>query len=266
MAEKAGRLRWALVTGATGGIGAEMSRQLARRGYALVLAGRSETGLMALAARLRDTAADVRTVTADLSEPGGASELIGKVDALGIEPELLVNNAGLGYTAPFVESDLERQRALVQLDVTSPMELCHEYGARMARRGRGAILNVASVAGVMPGPGMSTYFASKSFVLSLSQALHEELRPRGVQVMALCPGPVSTRFWDVAGNAAARATRVFLSPTEVCAIALVALERGRTACAPGPLSKVCYGFGRVAPYLVSRKVAGALTGRQRREG
>ena len=261
MAGRGNRLRWALVTGATGGIGAEMSHQLARRGYALVLAGRSETRLMALAAKLGGAATDIRTVTADLSAPGGTSELVGKVDALGIEPELLVNNAGLGYTAPFVESDLDRQRALVQLDVVSPMELCHEYGGRMARRGHGAILNVASVAGVMPGPGMGTYFASKSFVLSLSQALHEELRPRGVQVMALCPGPVSTKFWDVAENAAARVDSLFLSPTEVCAIALVALEHGRTACAPGLLSKVCYGFGRSVPYVVSRKVAGALTGR-----
>lgn len=254
--------KWALITGATGGLGREMARQLAAKGWSLVLHGRNADALMALAGETAREGAIVRTVGADLATTNGPAALVTEVDALGIEIDLLVNNAGLGYTAQFVESDLDRQRKLVQLDVMAPLELCHAFGSRMAARGHGQVMNVASVAGVMPGPGMSTYFASKAFVLSLSEALHEELSPRGVQVMALCPGPVNTRFWEVAENGATRAKAVFLTPEEMCRIALVSLTRGRAVCAPGPLSKVCYGFGRVAPYIVSRKVAAALTGKR----
>lgn len=253
---------WALVTGASGGIGEEMARQLALRGWAVVLHGRDRRRLMTLAGRLGAIGADVRIVTADLARPEGAHELIEKVDQLGIAPKLLVNNAGLGYAAPFVESDLERQRALVQLDVVSVMELAHEYGRRMALAGGGAILNVASVAATMPGPGMATYYASKAFVLSLSEALHEELAPAGVRVLAVCPGPVLTGFWAVAGTNTDMRAAFMLDPEVVCRIALVALDRDRAVCAPGLVSKACYAFGRSVPGVVARKVAGLFNQRK----
>ena len=255
MESESARGGWALVTGATGGIGEQFCRQLARRGHALVLHGRDERRLEALARSLADEGAEVRVVLADLSRAGGASELVAKVDALGVEPTLLVNNAGLGYTSPFVGVPLERQRALVQLDVVSVMELAHVYAGRMAAAGGGAIVNVASVAGVMPGPGMATYFASKAFVLSLSQALHEELAQAGVRVLAVCPGPVDTGFWDVAGTDLSAKRAFMLSPEEVARIALVALGHGRAVCAPGLVSKACYAFGRSCPAALSRKVA-----------
>lgn len=247
---------WALVTGATGGIGAEMSRQLARRGWSVALAGRSEEKLRALEAELNATGARTAILTADLADPSGAAALISAADEAGVEPEFLVNNAGLGLTAPYVQTPFERQRALIQVDVVSLAELCHAYGGRMAAHGHGRIMNIASVAGVMPGPYMSTYFASKAFVLSLSQALHDELRGCGVDVMALCPGPVRTGFWQVAGTDVSALGPLLLSPSEVCAIGLAALSLKRAACAPGLLSKACYGFGRAVPYLLSRKVAG----------
>ena len=157
--------KWALITGATGGLGREMARQLAAKGWSLVLHGRNAEALMALAGETAREGAIVRTVTADLATTDGPATLVAEVDALGIEVDLLVNNAGLGYTAQFVESDLDRQRKLVQLDVMAPLELCHAFGSRMAARGHGQVMNVASVAGVMPGPGMSTYYASKAYVL-----------------------------------------------------------------------------------------------------
>lgn len=247
-------MSWALVTGATGGLGEQFCHQLAARGYALVLHGRDEARLERLASALAKSGTDVRIAPVDLSRPDGAAELVRKVDALGIEPDLLVNNAGFGYAAEFASSVLARQRALLQVNVTSLTELCGTYAGRMARRHGGAILNVASVAGVMPGPYMSTYYASKAYVLSLSQALHEELAPTGVEVLAVCPGPVRTGFWDVAGTNTSGRNAFMLAPEEVCRIALVALERGRAVCAPGLVSKACYAFGRSMPGLVARKV------------
>lgn len=248
------RGRWALVTGATGGVGEQFCRQLAGQGWSLVLHGRDADRLMVLAGELGRRGADVRTLVQDLSEQGGAQGLVGKVDALGIEPELVVNNAGFGYAAPFAESDAERQRALVALNVASLTELSLTYSERMAKAGHGAIVNVASVAGVMPGPYMATYYASKAYVLSLSQAMHEELRERGVEVLAVCPGPVRTGFWDVAGTNTQGRNAFMLSPEEVVRIALVALRHRRAVCAPGLVSKACYAFGRSMPGIVSRKV------------
>lgn len=246
--------RWALVTGATGGLGEQFCLQLARQGWSLVLHGRDAERLMTLAGELGRIGADVRTVATDLAEPDGAKRLVEQVDGLGIEPELIVNNAGFGYAAPFAASDAARQRALVAVNVASLTELALAYSARMAARGRGAIVNVASVAGVMPGPYMATYYASKAYVLSLSQAMHEELRTHGVEVLAVCPGPVRTGFWDVAGTNTQGRKAFMLSPEEVVRIALVALRRGRAVCTPGLVSKACYAFGRSMPGIVSRRV------------
>ena len=249
--------RWALVTGATGGLGEQFCRQLAEAGWSVALSGRDEGRLRELARTLAG-GADTCVVVADLSREDGPAELVAKLDALGVEPELVVNNAGFGYAAPLAESEAGRQRALVRVNVTSLMELCQTYGARMAARGHGAILNVASVAGVMPGPYMATYYASKAFVLSLSEALHEELRQRGVEVLAVCPGPVRTGFWDVAGTNTSGRNAFMLRPEDVCRIALVALRRGRAVCAPGLVSKACYAFGRSVPGLVARRVCAAF--------
>ena len=247
---------WALVTGATGGIGRAYCKLLAERGWSLVVAGRNHAKLKRLAEELKAQGTRVFVAVADLSVPEGPERLAGVVDGLGIEPELLVNNAGLGYTAPFTEVGLARQRALVQLDVTSVMELAHIFARRMAAAGKGSIVNVASVAGTMPGPGMATYYASKAFVLSLSQALHEELAGCGVRMLAVCPGPVRTGFWDVAGTDLSAKEAFMLSPEEVARISLVALDRNRAVCAPGLVSKACYAFGRSMPGVLSRKVAG----------
>lgn len=256
------RRPWALVTGATGGLGEQFSLQLAERGFDLVVTGRDPERLAALSGRLSARGATVHALTVDLAETDGATRLVLAIDELHVEPELVVNNAGFGCAAPFVQSPLARQRALVQVDVVALMELCHAYGARMAARGHGKILNVASVGGVMPGPYMATYYASKAFVLSLSQALHEELGPRGVEVLAVCPGPVRTGFWAVAGANTSGRSAFMLTSEEVCRIALVALERGRAVCAPGLVSKACYAFGRSMPGVVARKVCAAFNRRR----
>lgn len=247
--------RYALVTGATGGIGREFCRELAQRGWSLVVCGRNAQKLAELTAVLEASGAEALSIEADLSKPGAAESVVNQANALGVEVELLVNNAGFGICERFVESDFERQRALVQVNVVALTELCHLFGSRMAERGHGAIVNVSSVAGTMPGPGMSTYFASKAYVLSLSEALHDELGPKGVRVMALCPGPAKTAFWDVAESNVNYLSPIMLTPQTVAHRALLALDLNRTASAPGILSKVCYGFGRLTPYVLNRKVA-----------
>lgn len=198
----------ALVTGATGGIGRELCAQLARECGTLALVGRDRHKLEELVKDLAERFdVDTHVFVADFARPGTVDALASQVQAANLQVETLVNNAGFGYDAPFAESGLERQRALVQTNDMALMELCHAFAPGMAERGHGGILNVASVAGFVPGPYMSTYYASKAFVQSFSSALHMELRPYGVHVTALCPGPVRTPFWDNAdagGTALAR--------------------------------------------------------------
>ena len=185
----------ALVTGATGGIGRELCAQLAHECGTLALVGRDRGKLEELAKDLAERFdVDTHVFVADFARPGAVDALASQVQAANLQVETLVNNAGFGYDAPFAESSLERQRALVQTNDMALMEFCHAFAPGMAERGHGGILNVASVAGFVPGPYMSTYYASKAFVQSFSSALHMELRPYGVHVTALCPGPVRTPF------------------------------------------------------------------------
>ena len=158
-----------------------------------------------------------------------------------------MNNAGFGYDAPFAESSLERQRALVQTNDMALMEFCHAFAPGMAERGHGGILNVASVAGFVPGPYMSTYYASKAFVQSFSSALHMELRPYGVHVTALCPGPVRTPFWDNADAGGTALARMTISAPRVARAAIRALGCNRLLCCPGVLAKVIVFGSRLVP-------------------
>ena len=180
------------------------------------------------------------------------------MQAANLQVETLVNNAGFGYDAPFAESSLERQRALVQTNDMALMELCHAFAPDMAERGHGGILNVASVAGFVPGPYMSTYYASKAFVQSFSSALHMELRPYGVHVTALCPGPVRTPFWDNADAGGTALARMTISAPRVARAAIRALGCNRLLCCPGVLAKVIVFGSRLVPRTWAAAAASAL--------
>ena len=228
----------ALVTGATGGIGRELCAKLARDHGVLALVGRSQAKLDELAKNLAERFdVSVRTFAADFAQPGAVDVLVAQVRAANLQVETLVNNAGFGYDAPFAESSLERQRALVQTNGMALMELCHAFAPGMAARGHGGILNVASVAGFVPGPYMSTYYASKAFVQSFSSALHMELRPHGVHVTALCPGPVRTPFWDNADAGGTALAKLTIGAPRVARAAIRALGCNRLLCCPGVLAK-----------------------------
>jgi short-subunit dehydrogenase len=186
-----------LITGANSGIGLELARQAAADGRNLILVGRNERTLESAAEELRRSVT-VHTIVEDLSEPGAAHRVFDRVGALGVDVDCLINNAGFGDYGPFSESDLAKQESMIGVNITALTALTRLFLPAMLERGRGHILNMASVAGFMPGPLMSVYFATKHYVLAFSEALVEELRGTGVKVTVLCPPPVRTSFSNAA--------------------------------------------------------------------
>jgi uncharacterized protein len=190
----------ALITGASSGIGAEVARELARRGHTVVLVARRKDRLEAVASELTaEYSVRAETLGCDLSRPTSRQRLGGRIAALGLEIDVLVNNAGFATGGAFHLSDAERELAQVRVLVEAPVALCAEFVPAMVRRGAGAVLNVASTAGMQPMPYSAGYSAAKAYVLTFSSALHHELKGSGVTVTALAPGPVDTEFWQVAG-------------------------------------------------------------------
>jgi short-subunit dehydrogenase len=188
-----------LITGASAGIGAALADEFARHGHALVLVARREPQLQAVADAVEKHGhPPPRVMSADLAQPGDAGSIDAQLRAAGLEVQFLVNNAGFGLMGPATKLDRGEQLTIVDLNARVLTELSLRFVDSMARH-KGGILNVASVASFMPGPGMAVYHATKAYVLSFSEALHQELKPRGVRVTALCPGPVETEFQARAG-------------------------------------------------------------------
>lgn len=185
----------ALVTGASAGIGAEFAKLHAARGGDLILTARREAELVTLKTELEAKHGITAHVFAlDLGTEHGAQSLYDQVKAAGHEIDILINNAGFGGHGIHVERDLDQELAMIDLNVKALVTLTHRFGKDMADRGRGKILNVGSTAGFMPGPQQAIYFATKAFVASFSQAVDQELRPRGVTCTVLAPGYVATEF------------------------------------------------------------------------
>ncbi|HTT30904.1 MAG TPA: SDR family oxidoreductase [Solirubrobacteraceae bacterium] len=190
----------ALVTGASAGIGSEIAKLLAARGHNLVIVARRKERLVALADKLSEEhGVRVETVACDLGKAASRARIPGRIEELGLDIEVLVNNAGFATGGPFYEADLDRELEQVRVLVEAVVYLTREFSPGMVERGRGGILNVASTAGMQPMPYSAGYSAAKAYVLTLSEALHQEMRGHGVTVTALAPGPVETDFWDIAG-------------------------------------------------------------------
>jgi short-subunit dehydrogenase len=244
-----------LITGASAGLGSEFARQLAKRGHRLVLAARRLDRLDDLAGEL----GNARTVAIDLAKAGSAAKLMADIEAAGEQVELLVNNAGFGLRGRVAELDAKRQRQMIDLNIGTLTDLCRAVAPQMIARRSGAILNVASTAAFQPGPNMAVYFASKAFVLSFTEALHEELKPFGIKVAALCPGPTKTEFGAVAGfedNGAF--DRVSMDAATVVRLGLKGLDRNRAVIVTGLVNKVGAASVRFVPRPIIRKIAGAL--------
>ncbi|WP_155263577.1 SDR family NAD(P)-dependent oxidoreductase [Sphingomonas segetis] len=245
----------ALVTGASAGLGVEFARHLAKRGHRLVLAARRKERLDELAKEL----GNARAVAIDLSKKDSAAKLLADIEANGETVDLLVNNAGFGLIGRFAELDANRLRQMIDLNVGALTDLCRGVTPGMIERKSGAILNLASTAAFQPGPKMAVYFATKAFVLSLSEALHEELKPHGIKVSCLCPGPTRTEFGDVAGfGGNGLFDRVAMNAAQVVETGLRGLESNQAVVVAGWMNKIGAASTRFAPRSVVRKIAGAI--------
>ena len=249
----------ALVTGASAGIGGAIARELAARGHGVVLVARRQDRLEALAQELSG-AHGVRAepIACDLTKERDRNRLPGRISELGLEVEVLINNAGFATGGPFYEADPKRELEQVRLLVEAPVALTSTFLPAMVERGRGAILNVASVAGFQPLPYAAGYSAAKAYVLRFSEAIHHEVRGRGVTVTAVAPPPVETEFWEEAGWQA-KGGRSFeqatpgvarLKPEEVGRAAVKGLEAGDRVVIPGLAVKAAMQAAQYIPHFV----------------
>lgn len=248
----------ALITGASSGIGLDLAHLFAADGYELLLAARSEGKLRDLAGELaRQYGVSVAVIPADLERPAAADELFAAVHT---PVDVLVNNAGFGVTGRFTGTDLARELAMIQVNVTALVQLTKLFLRPMVERGRGRILNVASTAAFQPGPLMAVYYATKAFVLSFSEAIAEELAGTGVTVTALCPGPTATAFAGVAGMTNTRLFNVIkpMSSKQVARIGYNAMRRGKRVVVTGALNKMLAQSVRISPRRVVTKVTRTL--------
>jgi short-subunit dehydrogenase len=241
--------RCAVVTGASSGIGAEIARNLAGRGHDVVLVARTESKLDELAAELGGRA---HVLAADLSDRTTRQDLLDRVADLGLVPDILVNNAGLSTLGPVHRSDPEAELNVVEVDVAAVVDLCSRSLPGMVERGRGAVLNVASMAAFQPLPGQAVYGAAKAFVLSYTESLSGELAGTGVSVTALCPGPVDTGFGEAAGFdrhdfETSLPSFMWVEAAEVARVAVDGMDHGRVVVVPGALNRPAALFGRLAP-------------------
>lgn len=240
--------RWAVVTGASSGIGAEFARQLAARGMHLVLTARREDRLNALAEELKTKhGADTDVLAGDLSHPDEPARIFNHCMEHGRDVAMLVNNAGFGKFAAIGETPVEDAVGITQVNMTALTDLTYRFLGPMRERDEGAILNVASVAGFQPVAYMPVYSASKAYVLHLTEALWGELRDTNVVITAVCPGTTSTEFFDQAGDSAWLTKHSSHTPAYVVRAALKAVEAGRPVYVPGWKNWVATQLSRYFP-------------------
>jgi short-subunit dehydrogenase len=254
-----------LITGASAGIGRELALVFARHGHELVLVARREQRLNELAAMIEATGRPKPLVLAtDLARPEAAKRIGEALAARGLEPQAIVNNAGFGLVGRAAELPLRDQLGMIDLNIRALTDLSLSFIDSLEQH-RGGLLNVASVAGFLPGPGSAVYYAGKAFVLSFSEALHRELAPRGIRVTCLCPGPVATEFQARAGIAeTAPPWPLAVSAERVAEAGYRGLMRGQRVVVPGLANKL---LAALVPRFVPRDVLLAqLDSRQLKRG
>jgi short-subunit dehydrogenase len=244
-----------LITGASSGLGAEFARQCAARGERVVLVARRKDRLE----RLAEEIGGAEIIAADLSEPGAGTKVVAEAMTRDLWIRTLINNAGFGLIGKFERLSIARQLEMIDLNVRALTNLSYVVLNDMRLRGEGAILNVASTAAFQPGPKMAVYFATKAFVLSFTEALHEELKPDGIKVSCLCPGPTRTEFGEVAGfGGNGLFERVAMEAPQVVAAGLRGLDENRAVLVPGLINKTVAASTRFAPRSLARKIAGGI--------
>ncbi|HSJ45814.1 MAG TPA: SDR family oxidoreductase [Euzebyales bacterium] len=248
--------RRALVTGASSGIGEAFARRLAAEGTDLVLVARGRDGLERVADHLRARhGVAVEVLATDLATPDGCAPAVDRLRDSDAVVDLLVNNAGIGTSGLFGEVDLDRELALIDLNITALVRLTHAAVGGMRARGHGGVINVSSLSSLQPYPNGANYGASKAYVTSFSKAIHTELEPSGVRVLALCPGFTRTSYHDAAGiRRTPIPDRLWLRPDEVAAEGLAALRAGRSVRVVGVAYRAWAGLTKVVPDVLIRRL------------
>lgn len=244
--------RWALVTGGSSGLGVDFARELAQRGAGIILTARREERLREVAAELEEAhGVETEVIPADLARPEAPAELKEEIRKRGRQVDILVNNAGFGIYGEFLDTDLDYQEAMLQVDIVAPTKLTHLFGREMVERGWGRILQVASIGSFQPSPTYSTYSASKSYLLSFSEALDFELGQDAradVSVTTVCPGVTETEFIESAGQERTWYQRLTMmdSPT-VARTGIRALLKQRRSVITGLWNKLSIWGQRLMP-------------------
>lgn len=250
-------VKTAIVTGASSGIGEEFARQLSQRGYSVVLVARRRDRLDAIAKEIAGTGGRADVIEADLSKPEGVAAVVQRIEEGDVD--MLVNNAGFGINGLFGQVPLERELEEIDLNVRALTELSHAAIQQMKPKRSGTIINVGSTGSYQPVPYMSTYAATKAYVLFFSEGLHEEAKQYGVTVTCLCPGGTRTEFQQVAGVAERSIPRAaFMGPAPVVKAALDGAKAGRAIVIPGMMNKATANLHRVFPRFAVRKIAGRM--------
>ena len=239
----------ALVTGASSGIGLDLSRELARHGHDVVLVARTAATLQDVAAELQKSGVTTHVITSDLSRPNAATDIASELKRRNIEVEVLVNNAGFGLVGNFAGNDMQREVDMIQVNVVALTQLTKLLLQPMVARKRGRILNVASTAAFQPGPLMAVYYATKAYVLSFSEAIADELRNSGVTVTTLCPGPTHTGFAEIANMTESRLFTMMrpMSSEDVARAGYKGMMGGKRLVVPGAKNKLLVQSLRVSP-------------------
>ncbi len=247
-----------LITGASTGIGYALSKVFSRNGYNSVLVSRNHQKLEVVAKELQDQYdIQAKVMPKDLSVPSAPQELYNDVVAAGIDIDVLVNNAAFGINGKFTEFSVDEHLEMLQLNITALTMLCNLFGKDMVKRHSGSILNVASTAGFQAGPLMSTYYASKAYVILFSEGLNKELAQDGIQVSVLCPGVTKTDFFDRADMKTANILKLpgMMSADRVAEICYSGLMRGKKIIIPGIMNKMMAFSSRLGPRSVSASIA-----------
>jgi len=252
--------KWALITGASSGFGAEYAKLLAQWKANLVLVARRTEPMNELAETLRhEHGVQIVVIGLDLSRAGAAAQLKADLDSRGIAIDVLVNNAGYGMSGSFLDQPMEKIADMMQLNMMTLTELTHAFGRDMAKRGGGRILLMASLLAYQAVPGYAAYAASKAYVLLLGEALHEELAPRGVTVTTLCPGISATSFSEVAGQKLSPIIKMLMmEPKPVVKAGIRAMWARKAGVVPGILNKATVFLDRLMPRSMQRIVLGKI--------
>ena len=248
--------QWAVVTGASSGIGLEFARELAQRGHPVLAVARRHERLEALAKHAAEIGGRVEPLTADLTTEEGLASVVRRIEELD-EIELLINNAGIANAGDFPRASLDHAVAAIRLNVEAVVRLTHAVVPDMVQRGRGGIINLASVVAFQPFPHFAVYAAAKGFVLSFTEALAEEVRGTGVRVLALCPGSVTTEIDVFAHNEGLLGKLPSLTAEQVVKTGLRALANGRVVTVVGSFNRFLPFMSRLVPRWAIRRLMGA---------